>query len=152
MAELPAEMYECISEYITDPKTYGAFSRINRLCRLVAPSERGKKRFFRYDTIYLDYGRHLGTEERVTHLYRDPQVTHIKRYIDIKGKHILIEEGDLINDLEEGEWKWYYDNGHLREIFTYRRGRYHGPHLLYYADGRLELREEYVNGRKWRRR
>ncbi len=58
----------------------------------------------------------------------------------------LEKKGHYADDLEEGEWKTYYDNGSLKSQGTYVKGQYHGLWKTYHENGSLESQANYVNG------
>ncbi len=51
------------------------------------------------------------------------------------------EQYNRVNEAGErdGEWRFYYDSGELREIITYRDGRKDGPQFQFYPNGNLSL-------------
>lgn len=58
----------------------------------------------------------------------------------------LLEEARYTNDSLEGERKYFFPNGAVESVESYRRGQYHGPYRKYYENGQLYLEQEFVNG------
>ena len=46
----------------------------------------------------------------------------------------------------EGEWKTYYENGHIKEIGEYKNGKHIGLWKTYFEDGVLKGQIEYSEG------
>ncbi len=68
-----------------------------------------------------------------------------QKYI-VKDKKVLVEEGTIVNEKKEGEWKTYYPNGILQKKEHFEKGRQTGSLSVYYLDGTLmEHREHYYN-------
>jgi antitoxin component YwqK of YwqJK toxin-antitoxin module len=44
-------------------------------------------------------------------------------------------EGDFKNGIREGEWKWYYNMGQIKELATYRDGKLNGKNKRWTTEG-----------------
>jgi antitoxin component YwqK of YwqJK toxin-antitoxin module len=53
--------------------------------------------------------------------------------------------GRFIDNLREGEWKFYRSNGQLKEVGNYKSSKKNGPWMRYDKSDRLEYHEEFVN-------
>ena len=54
--------------------------------------------------------------------------------------------GDFKNDLPDGKWTWYHDDGSLMEIGNYISGKREGKWLNYDKDGKIILEKLYRDG------
>ena len=50
----------------------------------------------------------------------------------------------IINGLRHGPWELYYDNGKLWYKCEYVNGKYHGPWEWYWSNGKLHSKGSYV--------
>lgn len=64
-------------------------------------------------------------------------------YNNLRNK---IAEGLSKNLNEEGEWKYYFDNGALKSIEVFTNGQLNGISKNYYKNGQLSIETNYVNG------
>lgn len=81
------------------------------------------------------------------HRYFDKRgnVVSSKTY-DINGN--LIADGIvLINGKEQGDWKYYYENGNKKAVGTYNNGKKSGKWSYYYKNGRIQQIGSYSAGR-----
>ena len=44
-------------------------------------------------------------------------------------------EGEVVNGLREGLWKWYYPNGKLKRTSIYKKGKKNGKTIYFYTNG-----------------
>lgn len=58
----------------------------------------------------------------------------------------LLEEAHYSNDTLEGERKYFFPNGTVESVETYRHGQYHGPYRKYYENGQLYVEQEFADG------
>ncbi|HOY94444.1 MAG TPA: toxin-antitoxin system YwqK family antitoxin [Catalimonadaceae bacterium] len=54
-------------------------------------------------------------------------------------------EGQLVNGLREGAWKFYYPNGRLMASETYRNGELNGISTSYFPDGNVSSVENWAD-------
>ncbi len=47
-----------------------------------------------------------------------------------------------------GEYKYYYEDGQLQEIYSYIDGKKNGEYKSYYENGQLALIEFYIDGKR----
>ena len=50
------------------------------------------------------------------------------------------------NDIQEGPYLIFWENGNLREFSEYHNNKLHGNSILYYDDGTLNYSQVYENG------
>ena len=55
-------------------------------------------------------------------------------------------EGQYENNMEEGEWNWYYEMGYIESTVNYRQGKKEGNQYFYSHSGLLIRTEKYSNG------
>jgi antitoxin component YwqK of YwqJK toxin-antitoxin module len=55
-------------------------------------------------------------------------------------------EGQFIKGRQEGEWKFYFDNGQLNRKATYKNGKPNGSWEIYRADGTLQAKRGFKDG------
>ncbi|CAL2101691.1 conserved protein of unknown function [Tenacibaculum sp. 190130A14a] len=71
---------------------------------------------------------------------------YYKHFYSNKGK-IIVEEGLVENNLEQGLWKRYWsDNGKLKELITFKDGKPHGERKNYWKNGNLKSSAYWVSG------
>ena len=70
-----------------------------------------------------------------------------KLYFPYSSDSILSEEGLFLNDLEDGLWVKYHDNGQVREIVQYKAGKLDGIRLSLNKKGKLNEQEFFLNGK-----
>ena len=64
-------------------------------------------------------------------------------------KKQLEYEGEFIDDIKNGEWKTFYENGNHKFIGDYKNGEKHGLCKEYNEFGKLVFDGEYNEGVKW---
>lgn len=58
----------------------------------------------------------------------------------------IVEQGALLNGLKNGTWSTYHaDNGRVKSITSYIKGKKNGPHLEFTNRGQIELNANYVD-------
>jgi len=55
-------------------------------------------------------------------------------------------EGVSINEIMEGEWKFYRETGQLWQVGNFKEGQKHGPWIRYDKKGKIEYQETFING------
>jgi len=50
------------------------------------------------------------------------------------------------NDIQQGPYLNFWENGNLREFSEYHNNKLHGNSILYYDDGKLNYSQVYKNG------
>lgn len=70
-------------------------------------------------------------------------VNHEIHYYPGKKKHV---EGDIKNNLREGLWYAYFENGNVQTKAFYINGKEHGDYLLYHENGGIYQEGKYDNG------
>ena len=58
------------------------------------------------------------------------------------------EEVKFVNDLNEGIYKRYYENGYLETEANYRNGKKEGISKTYHENGRVAFMDTFKNGLK----
>lgn len=72
---------------------------------------------------------------------------------NITIKERFYEDGTLeyrkkfIDNLQYGEWLYYYPNGNIKSIHNYNEGELEGEQRGYYFDGGIEYLKIYLNGK-----
>ena len=69
-------------------------------------------------------------------------------YYDTSGNKIEYE-GEFVDDIKTGEWKFYYENGNKKFVGFYKNGEKHGLCKDYNEQGKLIFDGEYNNNIKW---
>lgn len=61
----------------------------------------------------------------------------VQDFIDYydKGQKHKRSEGKFVNGFEDGEWKFWHENGNIKEISNYRNGKRHGKVTIFYENG-----------------
>ena len=57
-------------------------------------------------------------------------------------------EGDSIEGLIQGEWKFYRETGQLWQVGNFKDNQKHGKWIRYDRSGNLEYEESFENGKK----
>ena len=70
-----------------------------------------------------------------------------KLYFPYNNDSILSEEGRFINDLEDGLWIKYHDNGQVRELVQYKEGELSGVRISINKKGKLNDQEFFLDGK-----
>lgn len=58
----------------------------------------------------------------------------------------LRSEGNKINGMQDGEWNYYYDNGHTKWVIMWKMGKQHGLYKRFSNYGTLEVQGYFKNG------
>jgi len=69
-----------------------------------------------------------------------------KLYFPYNNDSILSEEGLFVNNVEDGLWIKYHDNGQVREIIHYKNGKLDGVRISISKKGKLNEQEFFLNG------
>lgn len=64
----------------------------------------------------------------------------------VKGK--LAQEDEFVNDVLEGEERFYTTEGKLLSITPYVNGSVNGVRKIYYPNGKIKFADTYVNGKR----
>ena len=56
-----------------------------------------------------------------------------------------IRTGEIVNNLNEGQWIWYHPNGNKNIIGNYHKGKREGVWTIYDSLGVLKMKSNYVN-------
>lgn len=70
--------------------------------------------------------------EKLTYFYKDGKVK---------------AEGVSINDLMQGEWKFYRESGQLWQVGNFKNNQKHGKWVRYDKQGHLEYDETFQDGK-----
>ena len=70
-----------------------------------------------------------------------------KLFFPYNTDSIVSEEGSFVNDLEDGLWIKYHQNGQIREIVNYLDGKLYGLRVLITKQGKIKEQENYINGK-----
>ena len=70
-----------------------------------------------------------------------------KLYFPYTNDSIISEQGRFINDLEDGLWVKYHDNGQVRELAQYQEGKLSGCRISINKKGKLNEQEFFLNGK-----
>ncbi|WP_216689182.1 toxin-antitoxin system YwqK family antitoxin [Hymenobacter siberiensis] len=97
-------------------------------------------------------GRQLeySTSEGETWLEYDIMVRNNLRngpYIRYSGPNEQMSAGNYVNGSREGQWKFYYPEGH--EVCTYRNDKKEGPATLFYKSGKVADQYAYREDEKY---
>ena len=63
--------------------------------------------------------------------------------------HSIKYEGEYIDNIKNGEWKTYYENGKEKYVENYKNGAINGKCKEYNESGKLVFEGEYKKGIKW---
>ncbi|GIV42079.1 MAG: hypothetical protein KatS3mg034_1389 [Vicingaceae bacterium] len=62
-----------------------------------------------------------------------------KEYKIYRSKSGMIKaEGNLLNGVEDGLWKYYDEKGRLSQMIHYANGEYHGEFISFYPDSTVK--------------
>ena len=115
-----------------------------------------KKQVVKYEGTF-DHGAEIGIftfyNDNPTHSVmatrdfgKQPNAAYTIFYDDLKNK---VSEGNIVNRLYEGTWKYYHRNS--KEIMTtenYKNGTLNGKRTVFYKDGKTAEEVNYVDGKK----
>jgi len=62
---------------------------------------------------------------------------------EVEGK----EQGSFKDGKRDGRWRWYHDNGQLKDKLEYKEGKQEGRWVGYHKNGQLEFEGEYKDGK-----
>ena len=68
-------------------------------------------------------------------------------YFDNPGRESIKQIEYFYQGQQQGEFKYFYENGNLREMGFVDQGHYEGLRIHYYQDGRIEQSETYLEGK-----
>ncbi|GAB2870662.1 hypothetical protein GCM10027044_36010 [Hymenobacter ruber] len=89
-----------------------------------------------------------GANYRLEITYRDSVAGTVRKY-DAAGKLKWIDAyGHLRLKIRHGASTTWYDNGQMHTKEDYQAGRQHGEFLVYYPDGTLRRRDQFVQGKR----
>ena len=66
--------------------------------------------------------------------------------VPFSGKTTGLEQGTLKNGKREGEWVLYFENGQLEYRANYVAGKHDGLYELYFENGQLQSRSNWKAG------
>lgn len=95
-------------------------------------------------TFYNDNPAHTVMATR--DFSKQPNAAYTIFYDDLKNK---VSEGNVVNKLYEGLWKYYHRNS--KDIMTtenYKKGVLSGKRTVFYKDGKIAEEAVYVDGKK----
>ena len=107
------------------------------------------------DTLYFNSAWNKVENKKEAAYFRPLPIAKINNLYHIRDYYI---EGniasdyfysDLKNETKEGLEKWYYKNGKIHRITTYKNGFEHGKSTYYTKEGYLRTKGEYKNERPW---
>jgi antitoxin component YwqK of YwqJK toxin-antitoxin module len=55
--------------------------------------------------------------------------------------------GKSVNDIMQGEWKFYRESGQLWQVGNFKDNQKHGKWVRYDKEDKLEYEEHFVNGK-----
>lgn len=58
----------------------------------------------------------------------------------------LLSKGEYVDGKREGEWKWYYEDGTLKEVSRFKNGNREGESEQYFPNGLPSFKASYKNG------
>ncbi len=76
-----------------------------------------------------------------------PYTGNVKKLFD-NGQVAI--EGEVVNGLREGEWKWYYPDGKLKRTSIYKKGKKNGKTIYYYPNGKKRSEIYFVDDKNIR--
>ena len=132
---LPADIYYCICEQISDPLSYRNFLLTCKLFNDLGSRlrDRKKKEFFAHESVILEDG---SLQCITSFLFCHPIRSRITVY---SGVDAYIQSKDnCVAGLREGICKTYHERGVLSTRSIYRGGKKHGASIKYYVDGKIE--------------
>ena len=56
------------------------------------------------------------------------------------------QEGEIVNNKKQGEWKVYYQNGNLKTIENFKNDTLNGSYISYHSNGKIRSRSVYKMG------
>ena len=109
--------------------------------------------------FYVAVGKEIKTHHLRTYFwYRSGAIHHSTggvggevlhgEYLKYFDNQQLAEKGEFYYGLKDGVWKSWHPNGHIAELFIYKKGMLDGRHLAYNTEGKLIANGKYHNGLK----
>ena len=92
---------------------------------------------------------HEGLEEKEGLMYEiDSQVPYSGPYEFYSGRNgqLLESIGSYKEGLKDELWKFYHDNGQLKELGNYKKGNRNGPFEFYHDNGQLDTSGNFKDG------
>jgi antitoxin component YwqK of YwqJK toxin-antitoxin module len=86
--------------------------------------------------------------ERQIALFSDNHFEADGPYRELYPNGKVFVEGQFRRGRQHGEWKYYYDNGQLNRVATYKDGKPDGPREVFRADGTLWAKRGFKDGRR----
>ena len=65
-------------------------------------------------------------------------------YYDVDGRFSVDAQFNKKGE-RDGSWKWYYNNGEVKEIITYKNGKSEGKNLLFFENGKKYIESNVKN-------
>lgn len=96
------------------------------------------------DTIREKLGD--GRIEREVAHYSDNSFAADGTYREFHPNDKPFIEGQFIKGRQEGEWKFYFDNGQLNRKATYKNGKPNGSWEIFRSDGTLQAKRGFKDG------
>lgn len=84
-------------------------------------------------------------ERQVAHL-SDDSVTADGTYREFYPNDKPFIEGQFVKGKQEGEWKYYFDNGQINRKVIFKDGKPNGAWEVYRADGTLQAKRGFKDG------
>ena len=69
-----------------------------------------------------------------------------KLFFPYNNDSIISEEGMFLENVEDGQWIKYHENGQIRELVNYKEGKLHGLRVVINKRGKLYEQEFFNNG------
>jgi len=76
-----------------------------------------------------------------------PPVVRVKTFLHPNGEKLT--EGRMVDDVRDGQWMWWYDNGQEFASMTYDMGTPVGTERHLLLDGKVVSEGEYQDGAEW---
>lgn len=95
-------------------------------------------------TIYNDEGILTGKTQINNGNFKELH----KTFYHSNGQISAIGNTDGIGN-NYGEWKYYYENGSLKEINNYKDGKEDGKNIKYYKNGQLKFEGQHIEGDRY---
>jgi len=139
-------------EYINDRGYYSNGVKVGEWCYYQPGNKLLRKETYNNNgvlngTQFLYYDGNGGLREQTDYLNGKKNGVHIEyddTYTINTGK-INLKEG-YINDLLDGEYTQYYQNGRLEEKCNYKHGGKDADDIMYTEDGQISYKAQYANG------
>lgn len=76
--------------------------------------------------------------------YVEGKLTGLQKYYFETGELYL--EGEMVNNMREGEWEWYYENGNISSSVDFIKDKKEGKQEMWSETGEKTKEEYYKNG------